>query len=84
MDSDRPSGLVPLTDDERRILECEQNWWTIARTKHEAIRELGLSSPQYYLILGRALDKPAAAFEFPELVGRLTRLRERRSAERHG
>lgn len=74
----------PLTEKERMVLEFEGQWWKQAPTKQEAIRTLGMSTAQYYLVLGRAMGKPAALFEYPELVRRLQRLRELRGAERHG
>lgn len=79
-----PPGVEPLSEEERSVLEYEQSWWRYARTKADAIRCLGMSSAHYYVVLGKALDKPAALFEYPELVRRLLRLRERRAAERHG
>lgn len=73
-----------LTAEELEVLEFEKNWRGRSTRKNEAIRRLGMSPSHYYLVLGRAVDKPEAVMGEPELIRRLRRLREQRAAERHG
>jgi hypothetical protein len=68
-----------LSDDDRRILEFEREWWRLRTPKERAVRDrLGLSVTRYYQRLNALLDRPSALAFDPMLVGRLRRLRERR------
>ena len=76
--------VVPgLSDEERQVLSVEDSWWRSRIKKSDALQATGMSSTHYYLVLNRALAKPAAELENPELVRRLKRLREKRGNERH-
>ena len=72
-----------LTDLERRILECERDWWRFAGAKESAIKELfDLSAPRYYQLLNDLIDRADALEAAPMLVKRLRRLREARMSAR--
>ena len=73
-----------LSDVENAVVDVEETWWTLGRTKADAIATLGMTATRYYLVLNRALANPRARMERPELVGRLLRLRARRAGERSG
>lgn len=79
-----PDNSSFLSSEELAVLHFEKNWKGRSTRKNNAIRELGMSPSHYYLVLGRVIDNPDALMEEPELVRRLLRLREQRSAERHG
>lgn len=65
-----------LTDQEKRILAFERQWWKHAGAKEQAIRDsFDLSATRYYQLLNGLLDNPAALVHDPTLVGRLRRLR---------
>lgn len=86
LDSDLASwqaAVVPLSDQQRAILDLERAWWTEARSKRDAIRDrLGLSPGRYYTLLAPLLDSDAAATYDPLLVRRLRRERDRRRRAR--
>ena len=68
-----------LSDDDRRILVFEREWWHLRTRKERAVRDgLGISVIRYYQRLNALLDRPAALAFDPMLVGRLRRLREAR------
>ncbi|MBX6391503.1 MAG: DUF3263 domain-containing protein [Frankia sp.] len=68
-----------MTEREARILAVEARHWRYPAAKEAAIREeLGLTPARYYQLLNVLIDSPAARAAEPVLVGRLTRLRDRR------
>lgn len=74
-----------LSDHELEILAFENRWWRRAGFKEQAIRDrFELSAVRYYQALNSLLNKPAALAHDPLLVGRLLRMRDRRSAGRAG
>ena len=86
LDSDPASwqaALVPLSDQQRAILDMERAWWTEPGSKRDAIRDrLGLSPGRYYTLLAPLLDSDEAATYDPLLVRRLKRDRDRRRRAR--
>lgn len=65
-----------LTDFAWKILLWEEQVWRRPGAKAAAIgRSFGLTEIQYYQLLTRLLDLPAAAAESPLVVARLRRLR---------
>ena len=76
--------MTPLTVEERAALEFEQGWRGGRLHKTRALAAAGWAPSHYFLVLGTAITKPAAVMEYPELVGRLGRLRTIRARERHG
>lgn len=80
---DKAENTDEFRDLAEKILLIEREWWKIAPTRTEAIRQvLGFSEARYYLILGTLLD----SYDFwkldPPLVGRLKSLRDSRLEER--
>jgi hypothetical protein len=78
-----------LGDRDRAVLGFERQWWKYAGTKDSAVREaFDLSAAEYYQVLNRLIDEPAALTHDPLLVRRLRRQRarrqQRRSAARRG
>ncbi|MGI6877823.1 DUF3263 domain-containing protein [Microbacterium sp. gxy059] len=72
-----------LDETARAILALEAEWPRYSGAKEEEIRSrLGLPPARYYQLLGRLVDDPDALAAEPLLIGRLRRLRERRSAHR--
>ena len=80
----RYGQLDPLTPEEVRVLECEETWAQRGLRKNLAIEELGMTVSHYYLVLNRAIAKPIATLENPELVRRLKAMRAVRESERFG
>lgn len=74
-----------LTFAEMELLEFERATWSRAGHKTDAIRtRFGITTTRYTQRLLAVLALPAAAEYDPQLVGRLTRLRDRRTQARHG
>jgi len=74
---------VPLSDQDRAILDFEGEWRRHRGAKEEAIRtELGLSPARYYQLLGRLIDTVEALEHDPMLVKRLRRVRDSREQAR--
>lgn len=72
-----------MTDDDRRILDFERQWWRCAGAKADAIdAEFGLTVTRYYQKLNRLLDDREALAYAPQLVNRLRRIRSTRSRAR--
>jgi hypothetical protein len=72
-----------LTARDLAILEFERRWWQHAGAKEEAIRrELGLRPADYYQLLSRLLDDPAAFAAEPALIDQLRGLRATRHRRR--
>jgi hypothetical protein len=70
---------MSLSERDRAILDFERGWWKHAGSKQRAIQLLfGLSSSQYYRLLGRVIDDPDAPAHDPLTVKRLRRDRARR------
>nr|WP_083584181.1 DUF3263 domain-containing protein [Corynebacterium sp. NML130628] len=67
-----------LSDSDRAILNFEAHAPRAIGAKEEAITtQLGLTPVRYYQKLNLLLDAPSALAEFPQLVRRLQRLRDR-------
>ena len=66
-----------LTDQERAILDLEQQWWSTAGGKEAAITELGLSPVRYYQLLNRLLATERALAYAATTVNRLRRVSSR-------
>jgi Protein of unknown function (DUF3263) len=70
---------------ERAVLAFERHWWRHAGAKEEAIRrEFGVGPTDYYQLLSRLIDDPAAIAYDPMLVKRLQRQRASRRRRRSG
>ncbi len=77
------SDASGLSERDAAVLDFERGWWRYAGAKERAIREqLDLSATQYYQVLNRLIDDPAALQAEPMLVKRLQRLRDSRQRER--
>lgn len=74
------TGNQSLTDRDRELLDFTQRAPRAAGAKEEAIRkELGMSPVRYYRRLNILLDYAPAMQEYPLLVKRLRRVRNRRA-----
>ncbi len=76
---------MPLTDPQRAVLELERSWWAAEASgpKDALIAErLGIGADEYYAMLQGLLDDPEALEEFPLVVRRLRRMRDRRRRDR--
>lgn len=74
---------MPLSDQERAILDFERSWWQEPGSKEAYIRDrLGLSTTRYYRLLGSLIDSPDALAYDPLAVLRLRRDRDRRRRAR--
>lgn len=72
-----------LTELESEILRFEGQWHTYGGAKDHAIRErFDMSAAEYFQVLGRLLDSPAAYAEDPILIKRLRRIRDSRQNTR--
>lgn len=72
-----------LTVREHMMLEFEASWWKYAGAKESRVREtFGVTGERDYQELNALIERSAAAAEYPLVVGRLRRLRERRRASR--
>ena len=63
-----------LTDQERAILDLEQQWWATAGGKESAIAAMGLSPVRYYQLLSRLLATEQAMAYAAVSVKRLRRI----------
>lgn len=66
-----------LTDQERAILDLEQQWWSTVGGKEAAISKLGLSPARYYQLLSRLLATEKALAYAAVTVNRLRRVSSR-------
>ena len=72
-----------LSARDAEVLTFERKWWKYAGAKEDAIRELfGMSSTQYYQVLGALIDTQEALAFDPMLVKRLRRMRAARQRGR--
>ncbi|MFV0428319.1 MAG: DUF3263 domain-containing protein [Arachnia sp.] len=72
-----------LADEDARVLDFEDSWFTADVPKEQAIMErFGMSATKYYQRLNVLLDQEAALAYRPLLVKRLRRLRSQRQAAR--
>lgn len=77
------SESVVLAERDAAILDFEDNWFTAAVPKEQAIMEhFSLSSARYYQHLNQLIDTPEALAYKPLLVKRLRRMRTQRQAAR--
>ena len=75
---------MPLSEQERAILDYERSWWQEPGPKEAFIRDhLGLSTTRYYRMLGSLLDSNDALEYDPLVVLRLRRERDRRRRARY-
>ena len=75
---------MPLSNDERRVLDFERSWWLESGTKGDRIRGLlGLSPAGYYAALRRLLQNGDALAYDPLLVRRLRRRDDERRRSRY-
>ena len=75
---------MPLSDDDRAILDFERSWWLEPGAKSVAIRrDLDLSASTYYRRLAGLIDDREALAADPLLVRRLRRDRAERRRTRH-
>ena len=77
----RLDPAMGLTDQDRRILDFEESWWTRPGAKASGIRSLGMSPTGYYRRLAELADTDEALEHAPLVV---RRLRRRRSIQRRG
>lgn len=76
-------GTAELTERDAAVLDFENDWFTSAVPKEQAIMEhFGISTTRYYQHLNTLIDTPAALEYRPLLVKRLRRLRSTRQAAR--
>jgi hypothetical protein len=66
-----------LTDQERAILDLEQQWWATAGGKESAIGAMGLTPTRYYQLLNRLLATERALAYAASTVNRLRRVSSR-------
>lgn len=72
-----------LSEQDKKILALERQWWKYAGAKDQAINEqLNMSAVAYYQALNRLIDTEAALSHDPMLVKRLRRQRETRQRAR--
>lgn len=72
-----------MIDADRLVLEIADRFYLAPGSRDRAIREeLGLSPTLFWQHVNQLLDNPAAALEYPEVVNRLRRLRDRRLGRR--
>lgn len=77
----RSAAVLPERD--AAMLDFEDDWFTSAVPKEQAIQErFGFSVTRYYQHLNSLIDTPEALAYKPLLVKRLRRLRESRQAAR--
>jgi hypothetical protein len=75
---------MALSELERAILDYEQGWWREPGPKEAVIRDrLGISPTSYYRILSGLIDSEDAYRQFPLIVARLRRMRDRRRRARY-
>lgn len=67
-------ALDTLTEREQAILDLEQQWWSTAAGKEDAIRSMGLSPVRYYQLLNRLLATERAVAYAAVTVNRLRRI----------
>jgi hypothetical protein len=78
----RLDPAMGFTDQDRRILDFEESWWTRPGAKASGIRQrLGMSPTGYYRRLAELVDTDEAQEHAPLVV---RRLRRRRSMQRRG
>lgn len=68
-----------LTEQERAMLDLEQQWWATAAGKEDAIRQMGVSPTRYYQVLNRLLETERAVEYAAVTVHRLRRISTRDS-----
>lgn len=74
---------MPLSDDDRALLEFEESWWQRPGAKATAIRHrFGFSPTAYYRRLAELVDSSEALDHAPLLVRRLRARRAERRRSR--
>ena len=83
---DETASTGPLTPRELHVLEFAALRWRQLGAMESAVRRrFGWTLTRYHQVLAALTDRPEAAAHAPQLIGRLTRLREiRRRARTHG
>ena len=72
-----------LSDEDRAMLDFEEQWWRYAGAKEAAIHgRFELTPTRYYQRLNQLIDTDEALAARPLLVRRLRRLREGRRRQR--
>jgi len=76
---------VPLSEQERAVLDLERTWWKDGRNKAAAVRaRLGLSLSRYNQLLSRlASNKDAEAYD-PLVVARVRKAKADRRRRKAG
>ena len=76
-------AMIELADDDKAVLDFEQQQWTYPGAKEQAIRErFDCSATRYYMRLNAITDRPEALPYAPLLVKRLQRQRAARARQR--
>lgn len=75
-------ALDSLTEQERAILDLEQQWWATTGGKEAAIAAMGLSPVRYYQLLSRLLVTEKAIAYASVTVNRMHRIQSRNSSQR--
>lgn len=71
--------MSELTDEEKRLLDFEGQWWIYMGAKEDEIRRrFGISATRYAQLINALIDRPAALAYAPVTVKRLCRIRARR------
>ena len=74
---------LPLTDQERAMLDFERRGWPQPMAKEQAIAQtFGLAGPRYYQLLNALIDRQEALAADPLVVKRLRRLRDNYRVDR--
>lgn len=74
--SDPAPTVGAMNDNDRLVLEIANRFYLSPGSRENAIRdELELSPVRFWAHVNRLIDDPEAAFECPELVNRLRRIR---------
>lgn len=69
----------PFTPLEESIFATEREYPKYSGAKDDAIRQgLGISPANYFQVLNALMDRPEAMERYPQIVGRLHRIREQK------
>jgi len=74
-----------LSDEHKAMLDHEALFYKDSGAKADAIREkFGMNTTRYYQTINSLIDHPAALSYNPQLINRLTRIRDTRRSSRSG